>query len=100
MKETEKTVKESRNIGAIIGSLVVGAALGSVIALLTTPQKGKDLRKKISGKTDEFTDSLKAKFNSLLKEAKDEYETEIDKAKREAKAAKENSKDFAGTIKS
>ncbi len=99
MKDSNSAVKKSKNIGTIISSLALGAIAGSAIALLFAPRKGKDLRKKISGKTDEFTESMKSKFNSILQESKSEYEKEEAKAKMHINVAKENAKDFAENTK-
>ncbi len=73
------------NSGKVIGALLVGAAIGSVLGILFAPDKGSETRKKIAGKTDDFTKSLKEKFNAILEEAKKEFE-----------AAKEKASEFAG----
>jgi gas vesicle protein len=99
MKNSNIAEKKSSNFGLVVGSVLVGAAVGSIVALLYAPLKGKDLRHDISDKADEFTESMKSKFNSILKEAKSEYETEKAKAKMQAKEVKENVKDFAGNMK-
>lgn len=65
-----------KNTGKTIGTFLVGAAIGSLIGVLFAPQKGSKTRKKINGKTKEFTDSVKnsktgQKINEKAKELTD-----------------------------
>lgn len=78
--------------------LIVGAAVGSAVTMLVTPHEGRYFRKKISNKSNDFTESLKMKFSSILKEAKDEYEAKMAKADKHGESIEENSKDFAGKV--
>jgi gas vesicle protein len=85
-------MENSDNSIKMIGALLVGAALGGALGIIFAPDKGSVTRRKIAGKADDFTDSLKEKFDSLLEEVKREFE--------EAKEnAKENAKEFAGNGK-
>lgn len=61
----------------MVGALLVAAAVGATIGLLTAPEKGKDLRKKL-GKD---SDRLKRKFTDLVDELKCEYDELKEKAK-------------------
>lgn len=72
-------MENSHNTGKIIGALVVGAAIGGILGILFAPDKGSETRKKIVGKTDDFKDALKEKFNSMFEEAKSEFEAVKDK---------------------
>lgn len=77
-------MENSNDTGKLIGALLLGAAIGGVLGILFAPDKGSVTRKKIAGKTDDLAESLKEKFNTLLEEAKREFE-----------AAKEKTKEFA-----
>ncbi|MFN5984451.1 MAG: YtxH domain-containing protein [Fluviicola sp.] len=72
-------MEHSNNTGKLIGALVVGAAIGGILGILFAPDKGSETRKKIVGKTDDFKDALKEKFNSMFEEAKSDFEAVKDK---------------------
>jgi gas vesicle protein len=73
-------MENSNNSVKMIGALLVGAAIGGALGILFAPDKGSVTRKKIAGKTNDLTDSLKAKFEALMEEAKKEIETTQEKA--------------------
>lgn len=73
-------MENSNNSGKMIGALLIGAAIGGALGILFAPDKGSETRKKIAGKTNDLTDSLKDKFNTLLEEAKREFEAAKEKA--------------------
>lgn len=81
-------MEDSNNTGKIIGALLAGAAIGGVLGILFAPDKGSETRKKIAGKTHDFTDSLKEKFNHFLEEAKKEFESAKEKAAMNSEKAK------------
>jgi gas vesicle protein len=64
----------------MIGALLAGAAIGGALGILFAPNKGSETRHKIAGKAEDFTKSLKDKFNALLDEAKHEFEAARGKA--------------------
>ena len=70
---------ENNTTVKVVGALLIGAAIGGVLGILFAPDKGSETRKKLAGKADELTDSLKEKFNTLLEEAKKEFEAARDK---------------------
>ena len=51
-----------------ITGVIIGAAVGSVAALLYAPEKGKTMRDKLSYKVSHYTDELTAKIEQLRKE--------------------------------
>ncbi len=65
----------------LAGALLVAAAVGATIGLLTAPGKGKDTRKKIADKAGDTSDRLQKKFSDLIDELKCEYEELKEKAK-------------------
>jgi gas vesicle protein len=73
-------MENSSNNGKVIGALLIGAAIGGVLGILFAPDKGSETRKKIAGKTDDLTESLKEKFNAILEEAKKEFAAAREKA--------------------
>lgn len=78
-------MENSKNTGKLIGALLIGAAVGGILGILFAPDKGSETRKKIAGKTNDLTNSLKTKFNSLMGEARSEM-----------KAAKERTAEVVG----
>jgi gas vesicle protein len=67
---------KSYSTGKMVGALLVGAAIGGTIGaalgILFAPEKGSDLRKKLLGKGDALTNSLKARFGNFTGEVKKE----------------------------
>ena len=74
-------MENSNNSGKVVASLLIGAAIGGILGILFAPDKGSETRKKIAGKADDLTDSLKETFNSFVKESKNQFETEKSKVK-------------------
>lgn len=65
-------MENSNNTGKLIGTLVLGAAIGAALGILFAPAKGSETRKKITGKSDDLTDAMKEKFNDFLEDIKKE----------------------------
>lgn len=68
------------NAGKVLLGVLAGVAAGAVLGILFAPDKGSETRKKIAGKSDEFTDALQEKFNDILAEIKKEAESVKHKA--------------------
>lgn len=77
--KTETNMKKSSNTGKIVGALLLGAAVGGTIGaalgILFAPEKGSDMRKKLSVTSDDLTSVLKGKFRTFLEEVKKEVGT-------------------------
>ena len=54
------------NSGKVILGALAGLAAGALIGVLFAPDKGSESRNKIVKKGEDYLDSVKQKFNSLL----------------------------------
>ena len=54
------------NSGKIILGALAGVAAGALIGILFAPDSGAESRNKITKKGEDYLDSMKEKFNSLL----------------------------------
>ena len=54
--------------------LFAGVAVGAALGILFAPEKGSDIRKKISSKGGDYTQNLKDKFGNLVTSATDQVE--------------------------
>jgi gas vesicle protein len=70
---TENTIK-------IVGSLLVGVALGGVLGILYAPHKGTKTRRMIIDKTEDLTHQVNEKINDFLEEARNELHMVKEKA--------------------
>lgn len=70
----------SNDTKKVIGALLVGTIVGAAIGILFAPAKGTETRKDIADKGEDFTDTLKDKFNEFLESIKKEYEMVKEKA--------------------
>ncbi len=73
-------MENSNNNGKIIGSLLLGAAIGGALGILFAPHKGSVTRNKIAGKSEDLTDAIKEKFDDFMDEIKRDVESAKDKA--------------------
>lgn len=88
MSQNKKVAK-----GFFIG-FFAGGAVGSVIALLTTPKSGKDLRKKIKQTSDEYIEEM----DKYLTETKNNAGKVIDESRKRFATILHDLKSKPGTI--
>lgn len=84
-------MENSNNSVKLIGALLIGAAIGGTLGILFAPDKGSETRKKIAGKSNDLTDTLKEKFNEFLdsiSEKFDKVKEDISDCTEEAKSKK------------
>lgn len=62
----------------IIGGLLVGAAIGAVVGLLTAPDSGKKTRKKLDSEAKRLTDDLGKTINEAIASLKTSYQDVVD----------------------
>jgi gas vesicle protein len=60
--------------GKLITGLLVGATAGAVLGILFAPKRGKTTRKRIARMGEDFSDSLKSKFNEVLETVSEKIE--------------------------
>jgi len=68
-------MENQNNTSKIIGSLLLGTAIGAALGILFAPNKGSETRKKLIGKTDDLGDALKEKLNDFMCEIQKEIES-------------------------
>lgn len=67
-------MENSNNATQLIGTLLVGVAIGGVLGVIFAPNKGSVTRKKITDESDELTDAIKDKFNNFMDGIKNDFE--------------------------
>ena len=60
----------NNNTSKLVGSLLIGAAIGAAFGILFAPNKGSVTRKKMYSKSEDIKDSLQEKYDALLKSQK------------------------------
>jgi gas vesicle protein len=74
-------MEKSNNTGKLIGSLLVGAAIGAALGILFAPNKGSETRKKLLSKGEDLKDAVSDKLNHLRNEVSKDGEMLKNKAK-------------------
>jgi gas vesicle protein len=82
------------NSGKILLGVLAGVAIGATLGILFAPDKGSSTRKKISKKSDEYTDELEGRFNKFIEEITDKFQTVKDEATNMASDGKHKAEDF------
>lgn len=60
----------------LVTGVLAGFAVGTILGILYAPEKGSEMRKKISEKKRDYVDQLKTKSTALANSLKKEYTTE------------------------
>jgi gas vesicle protein len=65
--------REERHWGAFFLGLLLGAAAGAIVALLTTPKRGDEVRRDLGVKADEVRREVTTKADEIATKARDEW---------------------------
>ena len=79
---------------------IAGAAVGALAGILLAPEKGSDIRRKITDKSGELADSVKVSFGDFIDQVKNTYSKTEDAAsdfEKQAKAKMNNLKSDVNT---
>jgi gas vesicle protein len=70
LKERERE-EERRRWGAFFLGMILGAAAGAIVAMLTTPRRGSDVRRELGARADEVRREIGARADDLATKARD-----------------------------
>ena len=70
LKERERA-EERRRWGAFFLGMILGAAAGAVLALLTTPKRGSEVRRELGARADEVRREIVARADDVATKARD-----------------------------
>lgn len=65
--------QEERHWGAFFIGLLVGAAAGAIVALLTTPKRGDEVRREVAQRADEVRREVAHKADEISAKAREEW---------------------------
>jgi gas vesicle protein len=68
----EKSINSGKIVGALLLGAAIGGTIGAALGILFAPEKGSDLRKKLSASGGDLTGALKSKFQNLVTDVKRE----------------------------
>ncbi len=71
---------QNNTTGKVLGSLLIGAAVGGALGILFAPKKGSETRRDISDKSAEFTGAIKDRLNNTFTKIGNEAELVREKA--------------------
>jgi gas vesicle protein len=74
------------NNSKILLGIAAGAAVGALAGILFAPDKGAKTRKKIAGKAEDVSDSLKTSFNDFIDDIKKMSRADAEEVSEKAKA--------------
>jgi len=66
------------SIQKVLIGVLAGAAAGAVLGILYAPEKGSTTRKKFSRKSYDYTDELESKFNDLIDNITEQFQTVVE----------------------
>lgn len=59
-------MENSNNIGTVIGSVLIGAAVGGILGVLFAPDKGSETRRKIAAKGEDLKGYVQDKVSEVM----------------------------------
>jgi len=65
--------REERHWGAFFLGLLIGAAAGAIVAMLTTPKRGDEMRREIGARADEVRREVEQRTDEITTKARDEW---------------------------
>jgi len=66
------------SIQKVLLGVLAGAVAGTVIGILYAPEKGSTTRRKFSRKSYDYTDELEEKFNELIDNITEQFQTVVE----------------------
>jgi gas vesicle protein len=87
-----KSKQMANNNGKLIAALLLGAAAGATMGVLFAPDKGSELRRRISGKASEFGEDIANRFSDLKDKVTSRGEELVDKAEKATEKATSGSR--------
>jgi gas vesicle protein len=75
--------------GKILLGVLAGVAVGATLGILFAPDKGTTTRRKITRKSNEYTDQLVDKFNEFIEDVTEKFESMKDGVVHAAEVAQE-----------
>ncbi|MEI6682469.1 MAG: YtxH domain-containing protein [Bacteroidota bacterium] len=61
--------------GKVVLGVLAGVAAGAALGILFAPARGSSTRRKISRKSDEYTDEIGEKFNDFIESIKVKFDS-------------------------
>ena len=80
--------------GKILLGVLAGAAVGAIVGVLMAPEKGTNTRKKIMKKGEDYTETLKDKFDELVNGMTEKIENVKSETKAMVNSGKTKADDF------
>ena len=80
--------------GKVLLGVLAGVAIGASLGILFAPDKGANLRKKISKKRDKLTEGLENKFDEFVDDISEKFETVKDEAASMARKGEHKTESF------
>ena len=65
--------REERHWGAFFLGLLIGAAVGAIVAMLTTPKRGEEMRRELGARADDVRREVEHRTDEIATKARDEW---------------------------